>query len=117
MQPEFALARSPSCDRRHDTVVSVQRRYDRRASRTRSLPGTRLAIGSAVIEVSAKPHVGCWKYEARFGRDATRFVNSKVGRALRLRGFCGSIIVGGTVRIGDKVRKVPVLEELPGHLP
>jgi hypothetical protein len=76
-------------------------------------PGTRLAIGSAVIEVSAKPHVGCWKYEARFGRDATRFVNSKAGRALRLRGFCGSIVVGGIVRTGDKVRKVPVLEGTP----
>jgi hypothetical protein len=44
VQPEFALAPSPYCDRRHDTVVSVPRRYDRRASRTRSLPGTRLAI-------------------------------------------------------------------------
>ena len=79
--------------------------------------GTRLAIGSAVIEVSAKPHVGCWKYEARFGRDATRFVNSKVGRALRLRGFCGSIVVGGTVHTGDIVRKVPVLEAAPISLP
>src|SRR5258708_4532079 len=35
---------------------------------TRETPGAgpRLAIGTAVIEVSAKPHVGCWKYEARF---------------------------------------------------
>src|SRR6266487_2576730 len=46
-------------------------------------PGSRLAIGTAVIEVSAKPHVGCWKYETRFGRDATRFVNSKANRPLR----------------------------------
>jgi hypothetical protein len=75
--------------------------------------GTRLAIGSAVIEVSAKPHVGCWKYDARFGRDAMRFVNSKAGRALRLRGFCASIVVGGTVRTGDKIRKVPVLDPAP----
>jgi hypothetical protein len=75
--------------------------------------GTRLAIGSAVIEVSAKPHVGCWKYDARFGRDAMRFVNSKAGRAQRLRGFCASIVVGGTVRTGDIVRKVPVLDPAP----
>jgi hypothetical protein len=73
-------------------------------------PGTRLAIGSAVIEVSAKPHLGCWKYDARFGREALRFVNSKGGRELRLRGFCGSIVVGGIVRTGDKVRKVPMAE-------
>jgi hypothetical protein len=76
-------------------------------------PGTRLAIGSAVIEVSAKPHLGCWKYDARFGREALRFVNSKGGRELRLRGFCGSIVVGGIVRTGDKVRKVPMAEGPP----
>jgi hypothetical protein len=71
--------------------------------------GSRLAIGAAVIEVSAKPHVGCWKYEARFGRDAMRFVNSKVNQPLRLRGFAASIVVGGTVRTGDIIRKLPVL--------
>lgn len=69
--------------------------------------GTRLAIGTAVIEVSAKPHVGCWKYEARFGRDATRFVNAPANRPLRLRGFAASIVVGGTVRTGDTIRKIP----------
>ncbi|MFN2592635.1 MAG: MOSC domain-containing protein [Candidatus Dormibacteria bacterium] len=57
--------------------------------------GTRLAIGSAVIEVSATPHIGCWKYEARFGREARRFVNTRAGRALRLRGLCASIITAG----------------------
>ena len=39
-------------------------------------PGTRLAIGSAVIEISSKPHTGCGKFTARFGSDATKFVNS-----------------------------------------
>jgi hypothetical protein len=71
--------------------------------------GTRLAIGSAVIEVSARPHVGCWKYEARFGRDATRFVNAPANRPLRLRGFAASIVAGGTVRTGDVIRKLPIL--------
>src|SRR5688500_10672964 len=39
--------------------------------------GVRLAIGSALIEVTAEPHTGCRKFSARFGADATRFVNSK----------------------------------------
>ena len=32
--------------------------------------GTRLAIGSAVIQVSEPPHTGCAKFSARFGSDA-----------------------------------------------
>ena len=37
-------------------------------------PGTRLAIGSAVIEVTAEPHTGCSKFVERFGarRDEVR---------------------------------------------
>jgi hypothetical protein len=48
--------------------------------------GSRLALGSAVIEVTAEPHLGCQKFAQRFGRHALRFVNSPVGRELRLRG-------------------------------
>ena len=69
-------------------------------------PGTRLAIGSAVIEVTARPHTGCAKFVARFGIDAMRFVNSPTGRALRLRGLNARVVQAGTVRPGDVVRKV-----------
>lgn len=68
--------------------------------------GTRLAIGDAVIELSAKPHTGCAKFSARFGRDALRFVNSPEGRQLRLRGANARVVVGGTIRAGDEVRKL-----------
>ena len=70
-------------------------------------PGTRLALGSAVIEVTAQPHLGCAKFSARFGQEAWRFVNSRVGRALRLRGLNARIVVAGTVRTHDVVRKLP----------
>src|SRR5215467_13583749 len=43
-------------------------------------PGSRLALGTAVVEVSAKPHTGCAKFVERFGREAMRFVNSPLGR-------------------------------------
>ena len=66
-------------------------------------PGTRLAIGEAVIEVTAQPHLGCYKFRARYGPDAMRFVNSPVGRGLRLRGACTKVVVPGVVRRGDRV--------------
>jgi len=69
-------------------------------------PGTRLALGSAVIEVSETPHTGCSKFVERFGREAMRFVNSPLGRELRLRGMCARVVVAGTVRPGDPIRRV-----------
>jgi hypothetical protein len=69
-------------------------------------PGTRLQLGTAVIEVSPEPHTGCHKFAARFGKDALRFVNSKVGRELNLRGINTKVVVAGTVRTGDTVRKL-----------
>ena len=69
-------------------------------------PGTQLALGSAVIEVTDQPHTGCKKFSARFGADALRFVNSPVGRQLRLRGMNARVVVPGTVRPGDPVKKV-----------
>ncbi len=69
--------------------------------------GTRLAIGEhAVIEVTRKPHTGCAKFTARFGEDAVAFVNSEVGRELRLRGLNARVVTGGAVRPGDKVRRL-----------
>ena len=69
-------------------------------------PGTRLALGSALIEVTDQKHTGCAKFTYRFGSDAIRFVNGKPGRALRLRGMYARIVEPGTVRRGDTIRKV-----------
>jgi hypothetical protein len=69
-------------------------------------PGTRLALGTAVIEVTAAPHRGCAKFNERFGVDALRFVNSPEGVALNLRGINTKIVVPGTVHLGEVVRKV-----------
>lgn len=68
-------------------------------------PGTRLAIGSAVLEVTAQPHTGCGKFVERFGLESMKFVNSPVGRELQLRGINARVVQSGTVRVGDTVRK------------
>ncbi len=69
-------------------------------------PGTRVAIGTAEIEVSEKPHTGCAKFSGRFGTDALRLVSSPEGRALRLRGMNAKVTKGGIVRVGDTIAAV-----------
>jgi MOSC domain-containing protein len=69
-------------------------------------PRTTLAIGSAIVQVTDQPHTGCSKFESRFGADARTFVNSPVGRELSLRGINAKVIQSGTIRVGDRVRKL-----------
>jgi hypothetical protein len=69
-------------------------------------PGTRVALGSAVIELTDQPHIGCAKFAARFGKEALQFAQAETGRALRLRGANAKVVVAGTVRQGDEVRKL-----------
>lgn len=69
-------------------------------------PGTRLAVGTAVIEVTAVPHTGCAKFTQRFGADAMKFVNSPAGRSLNLRGLNAKVVQPGAIHAGDTVRKL-----------
>lgn len=75
-------------------------------SETNVPPGTRLAIGEAVIEVTVPPHLGCKKFSARYGPDAMKFVNSPEGKQLHLRGINAKIIKPGVIRVGDVVNKI-----------
>lgn len=69
-------------------------------------PGTKLSIGSAVLEVTAPPHTGCKKFVARFGLDAMLFVNSGIGKQLNLRGINARVIQAGTIHTHDIVGKI-----------
>jgi MOSC domain-containing protein len=76
-------------------------------SHTNLPAGCRLAIGDqAVLEVMAKPHTGCAKFTRRFGEEAVAFVNSELGREMRLRGLNARVVTAGTVRPGDKVVRI-----------
>ncbi len=68
--------------------------------------GSRLKIGTAIIEVTAIPHNGCRKFTERFGIDAVKFVNSPVGKELHLRGINAKVMEAGTISVGDLVEKI-----------
>ena len=69
-------------------------------------PGTQLAIGSAIVQVSPDPHTGCDKFSSRFGLEALKFVNSAEGKRLHLRGINTRVIQAGTIKVGDTIRKL-----------
>jgi hypothetical protein len=69
--------------------------------------GTRLAAGATVVvEITDKPRTDCAKFTERFGSEASRWLNTPAGRELRLRGIHARVVVPGTVRRGDAIRKL-----------
>ncbi len=76
--------------------------------------GTRLQLGSAIIEVTAEPHAGCKKFVARFGLEAMKFVNSGLGKELCLRGINAKVIKSGDFQVGDSARRLAPDETAAG---
>ena len=74
--------------------------------------GSLLAVGQAVLQVRA-PHLGCAKFAGRFGAEAMRFVNSRLGRQLRLRGMNAQVVRPGLVRPGDAVTRRQIAATRP----
>jgi hypothetical protein len=69
-------------------------------------PWTKLKLGTAIVEVTDQPHTGCGKFVQRFGADAAAFVNSSLGRELRLRGINARVVTAGTISVGDVAEKI-----------
>ena len=68
--------------------------------------GTRLRVGTALIEISAKPHTGCATFRARVGDDALRWINAREHRERRMRGVHARIVESGEVAVGDRISRV-----------
>ncbi len=68
--------------------------------------GARLRIGSALVEITAKPHAGCDTFRARLGDDALRWVNARERRDRRLRGVYARIVEAGDATIGDRIQRL-----------
>jgi MOSC domain-containing protein YiiM len=69
-------------------------------------PGTQLAIGDSVIEITPESHTGCGKFVQRFGLDAMKLVNSPRGRQLRLRGIYARVVQPGSIEVGGVIRRL-----------
>jgi MOSC domain-containing protein YiiM len=66
--------------------------------------GTRLQVGTALCEVTPKPHTGCGKFAARFGQDAREVTAAVEFQDWRLRGLYIRVLEAGEVCPGDRVR-------------
>ena len=73
--------------------------------------GSRLRLGSALLEVTPEPHTGCLKFRQRFGGDALRFTAERRFRDLRLRGIYVKTVEQGEIAWGDSIE---VLSRGPG---
>ncbi len=69
--------------------------------------GTRLQIGSALVEVTPLPHYGCKKFSARFGSEALKWINSRDGKRQRLRGLHVQVIEAGDIAVGSDILVKP----------
>ena len=95
-----------AADRERWPLAGDQLFLDMDLSETNLPPGSQLELGSALLEITARPHTGCGKFAARFGVDAVKFVNSMRGRELNLRGRNARVLKPGIIRNGEMVRKI-----------
>ncbi len=66
--------------------------------------GTRLQAGTAMLEVSDVYNDGCVKWKARYGRAAYDWARAELPE--RRRGLFCRIISGGTITLGDRLRRI-----------
>lgn len=66
--------------------------------------GTRLAVGTAQIEVSDYFNTACIKWKERYGAESLAWINHRSYRALRLRGVLCRIVQDGVIRASDAIR-------------
>ncbi len=73
---------------------------------TQNLPaGARLQVGPVVLEVSDVENDACAKFAAHYGASVFDWIRRPENRSRRLRGLFARVVTGGTVTLGDVVRK------------
>lgn len=65
--------------------------------------GSRLRVGSAVLEISDVVNDACAKFAAHYGRDVFQWIRHAPNRSRRLRGVFARIVTSGQVRRGDAI--------------
>ena len=93
-------------DKAHWPPAGDQLFIDLDLSRDNLIPGQRLKLGGATLEITEVPHNGCQKFIERYGLDATQFVNSKFGKEHRFRGVYAKVVEDGAVSVGDLIEKI-----------
>jgi hypothetical protein len=68
--------------------------------------GSRIRMGTALLEVTPQPHNGCQKFRARFGSEALRFVSRADLRHRNFRGIYVRVVADGDVSVNDPVEVV-----------
>lgn len=93
-------------DRQRWALAGDQLFVDLDLSESNLPPGTRLAVGSAILEITAAPHSGCKKFAARFGLEALQLLSNPSHKGLRLRGIYARVVQAGIIHAGDQVQKL-----------
>lgn len=68
--------------------------------------GSRLQVGTAVIEVSDAFNDGCVKWKTRYGTAAKDWITLPDNRALRIRGILCRVVQNGVLRLSDRLIKL-----------
>jgi hypothetical protein len=68
--------------------------------------GARLQVGTAVLEISDVENDACAKFAKHYGAAVFEWIRLPKTRPRRLRGLFARIVSGGTVSLGDPVRKL-----------
>lgn len=69
-------------------------------------PGTRLELGTALLEVSPQPHTPCQLFHERYGATGVKRVARANRRGRRGRGVLCMVVRAGEAKVGDAIRVV-----------
>jgi len=75
-------------------------------SATKLPAGSRLRVGTAIIEISDVENDACAKFAAHYGDVIFNWIRRPDNRSLRLRGAFARVVTAGIIRLGDVIERV-----------